>query len=213
MYHGTYRQFHYDELFQHRDLDIVSNAFCRRRDRRKHIFACNNAYQQRKNTHIFKIFLSMGKEHQYISHLVWTGNRGEGTSGYRSYDRTYTISVTNKPDFHGSADPMFRGDPAKHNPEDLLVMAISSCHLLWYLHLCADNGIVVTSYEDDAIGSMAEDAIRGGFFTGVTLNIKVTITDASKKEIAEKLHHDANKLCFIANSVNFPIKHSVTIGV
>jgi len=153
----------------------------------------------------------MGKEHQYVAHLVWTGNKGEGTSTYRSYDRVYTMSVKNKPDFHGSADPMFRGDPAKHNPEDLLVMALSSCHLLSYLHVCADNGIVVTSYEDDATGIMAEDAVRGGFFTKVTLNITVTITDVSKKELAEKLHHDANKLCFISNSVNFPVKHNVTI--
>src|SRR6476619_3976513 len=103
----------------------------------------------------------MGTQHQYPIRLVWTGNKGEGTSTYRSYDRSYTIAVKNKPDFYGSSDPMFRGDPAKHNPENLLVMSLSSCHLLWYLHLCANNGIVVTSYEDEAVGVMAEDAVRG----------------------------------------------------
>jgi len=153
----------------------------------------------------------MGKAHQYALHLVWTGNKGEGTSTYRSYHRSYTISVKNKPDFFGSSDPMFRGDASKYNPEDLLVMALSSCHVLSYLHLCADNGIVVTSYEDDATGIMTEDAVRGGFFTEVTLNITVKITDASKKDLAVKLHDDANKLCFVANSVNFPVKHNVTI--
>jgi organic hydroperoxide reductase OsmC/OhrA len=153
----------------------------------------------------------MGKAHQYAMRLVWTGNKGEGTSTYRSYERSYTISAKNKPDFLGSSDVMFRGDATKYNPEDLLVMALSSCHLLSYLHLCADNGIVVTSYEDDAVGVMTEDAARGGFFTEVTLNITMKITDDSKKELATKLHHNANKLCFIANSVNFPVKHIIEI--
>jgi organic hydroperoxide reductase OsmC/OhrA len=154
----------------------------------------------------------MGKEHQYVMHLVWTGNKGEGTSTYRSYDRSYTISVKNKPDFYGSSDAVFRGDATKYNPEDLLVMALSSCHMLSYLHLCADNGIVVTSYEDDATGIMTEDAVRGGFFTDVTLSITMKLADASKKELAMKLHHDANNLCFIANSINFPVRHIVTIN-
>ena len=154
----------------------------------------------------------MGKSHQYAMRLVWTGNKGEGTSTYRSYDRSYTISVKNKPDFYGSSDPIFRGDPGKYNPEELLVMALSSCHVLAYLHLCADNGIVVTSYEDDAIGVLVEDAARGGFFTEVILNINMKITDVSKKERALELHQDANKLCFIANSVNFPVKHNVEIS-
>jgi organic hydroperoxide reductase OsmC/OhrA len=153
----------------------------------------------------------MSKTHQYQMHLVWTGNKGEGTATYRSYERSYTISMANKVDFFGSSDPMFRGDASKHNPEDLLIMALSSCHLLSYLHLCATNGIVLTSYDDDATGTMTEDAVKGGFFTDVTLNIKMNITDASKKELALSLHHDANKLCFIANSVNFPVLHNVTI--
>ena len=143
--------------------------------------------------------------------LIWTGNKGEGTSTYRAYDRSYTVSINNKADLQGSADPMFRGDAAKHNPEELLVAALSSCHLLSYLHLCAVNDIVVINYEDDARGTMTEDAVRGGFFTEVMLNITVTITDILKKEKAIELHHDANNLCFIANSVNFPVKHNVTI--
>ena len=153
----------------------------------------------------------MSKSHQYAMHLSWTGNRGEGTSTYRAYDRSYAISINNKADLQGSADPMFRGDATKHNPEELLVAALSSCHLLSYLHLCAVNDIVVSKYEDDAKGTITEDAVRGGFFTEVVLNITITITDISKKEKAIELHHDANNLCFIANSVNFPVKHNVTI--
>lgn len=153
----------------------------------------------------------MGKSHQYAMHLVWTGNKGEGTSTYRSYDRSYTISINNKADFFGTADPVFRGDATKHNPEELLVMSLSSCHLLSYLHLCAVNGIVLTEYEDDARGTMIEDEVKGGYFTEVNLNITMKITDPSKKEKAEELHHKANKLCFIANSVNFPVSHHVVI--
>ena len=154
----------------------------------------------------------MSKSHQYAMHLVWTGNKGEGTSTYRSYDRSYTISIHNKGDFFGTADPVFRGDATKHNPEELLVMSLSSCHLLSYLHLCAVNGIVLTEYEDEAKGTMVEDEVKGGYFTEVTLNITMKITDLSKKEKAAELHHQANKLCFIANSVNFPVKHNVIIN-
>ena len=153
----------------------------------------------------------MNKLHHYAMQLVWTGNRGEGTATYRSYDRSYTISIKNKADFFGTSDAVFRGDPTKHNPEELLVMALSSCHLLSYLHLCAVNGIVLTDYVDEAKGTMEEDAVKGGYFTDVTLNITMKITDITKKEIAEKLHHQANKLCFIANSVNFPVNHNVVI--
>ncbi|HUQ65309.1 MAG TPA: OsmC family protein [Flavitalea sp.] len=153
----------------------------------------------------------MSKAHGYALRLVWTGNKGEGTATYRSYDRSYTISMNNKADVFGSSDPVYRGDATRHNPEDMLVMALSSCHLLSYLHLCASNGIVLTKYEDNATGIMTEDASKGGYFTEVTLNIKIHITDGSKRQQALALHHDANKLCFIANSVNFPVLHNVTI--
>ncbi len=153
----------------------------------------------------------MNKSHRYAMRLVWTGNRGEGTATYRSYDRSYTISVTNKADFYGTADPIFRGDPTKYNPEELLVMALSSCHLLSYLHVCAVNGIVLTDYSDDAKGTMEEDEVKGGYFKEVTLNITMKIMDITKKELAEELHHQANKLCFIANSVNFQVGHHITI--
>jgi len=152
----------------------------------------------------------MGKLHHYKTTIQWTGNRGEGTSGYRNYDRAHTISVENKAVINGSSDPAFMGDASRHNPEDLLLASLSSCHMLWYLHLCADNGIIVTAYTDNATGIMEENE-QGGRFTEVTLHPLVMIKDASMIEKARELHAAANKKCFIANSCNFPVKHEASI--
>lgn len=148
----------------------------------------------------------MGKEHHYKTNIEWTGNNGEGTSGYRSYERSHRIWVAGKLPIEASSDPAFRGDGTKYNPEDLLLASVSSCHMLWYLHLCADNGIVVTAYKDEATGLMIESP-DGGKFTEITLHPVVTITDRSKIEKANELHRLANKYCFVANSLNFPVKH------
>lgn len=148
----------------------------------------------------------MNKEHHYAVNVTWTGNRGSGTSGYTGYDRNHTISIKNKPDILGSADAPFRGDTTRHNPEDMLLTALSTCHMLWYLHLCADAGIIVTGYTDHATGTMLQLPTGGGHFAEVTLHPLVTITDASKTEQAIALHEKAHEKCFIANSVNFPVK-------
>ena len=145
------------------------------------------------------------KEHSYCINLQWTGNLGEGTTNYRAYERTYQIEVSGKPVILGSSDPVFRGDATKYNPEELLVAAISSCHLLWYLHLCADAGIVVIDYSDSPIGKMNETQNGSGRFTEVILKPEVTITTESSLERATQIHHKVHKFCFIANSVNFPI--------
>lgn len=145
------------------------------------------------------------KEHSYYLNLQWTGNRGEGTTNYRAYDRAYQIEASGKPIIFGSSDPAFRGDKNKYNPEELLVAAISSCHLLWYLHLCADAGVVVIDYSDRPLGKMSETQNGGGKFTEVILKPQVTIATESSKDRATQLHHKAHEFCFIANSVNFPI--------
>ena len=155
----------------------------------------------------------MAKEHHYKAHIMWTGNRGEGTKDYQSYDRNYTISIENKPDIAGSADTPFRGDGTKYNPEDFLLSSLSTCHMLWFLHFCADNKIVVTDYIDNPIGTMIENTGGGGHFTEVTLQPVVTISDASQIELANSLHSMANKKCFIANSCNFPVKHKPTCQI
>jgi len=152
----------------------------------------------------------MSKEHHYKATVVWTGNKGQGTADYKSYDRNYTISLENKPDIQGSADMPFRGDGTKPNPEDLFLSSLSICHMLWFLHFCADNGIVVTDYKDNAIGTMIENAGGGGRFIEATLQPVVTITDKTKIDKANSLHAEANKKCFIANSCNFPVKHNPT---
>lgn len=142
-------------------------------------------------------------EHHYKVQVEWTGNRGSGTSGYRDYDRNHVISTTGKPAIPGSSDPAFRGDAARWNPEDLLVASASACHKLWYLHLCAEAGIVVTAYVDEAEGTMQEDA-SSGQFERIVLRPRVTIA-AGDHELALQLHHAAHDKCYIANSVNFPI--------
>lgn len=149
----------------------------------------------------------MAKTHEYQTNLVWTGNKGSGTMDYRSYDRSYVISMEHKNDIHGSSDSAFMGDKTKHNPEDLLVSSLSSCHMLWYLHLCSQNDIIVLDYKDNAVGKMIENADGSGYFTEVILNPIVTISDESAVSKANALHEQANKMCFIANSCNFPIRH------
>jgi organic hydroperoxide reductase OsmC/OhrA len=146
-----------------------------------------------------------GKTYTYSTHVEWTGNRGTGTSGYSAYGREHIIRMDGKPDIKGSADQAFRGNADRHNPEDMLVAAVSTCHMLWYLHLAAEAKIVVTGYTDAARGTMAEDKERGGYFTEIVLRPLVTISagDAAR---AEHLHEAAHKKCYIANSVNFPVR-------
>ncbi len=147
----------------------------------------------------------MSREHSYSVNVRWTGNTGAGTSGFRNYKRDHEISAPGKPPIPASSDPAFRGDKARYNPEELLVASLSACHMLWYLHLCADVGIVVTEYHDDASGAMAETKDGGGHFTQVTLRPVVKVAGQVDPELARRLHEQAHHLCFIANSVNFPV--------
>ena len=149
----------------------------------------------------------MKGQHQYKLKIKWTGNNGSGTSGYREYDRSHSILVEHKVEIHGSSDPAFLGDKSKHNPEELLVASIASCHMLWYLHLCAEAGIIIVDYIDNATGIMLETPDGGGRFTEVTLHPVVKVKEISMIEKANELHDRAHELCFIANSVNFPVRH------
>ena len=154
-------------------------------------------------------FPPMAREHNYSVNVIWTGNTGTGTSGYQAYKRDHEIKAPGRPPIPGSSDPKFRGDSARYNPEELLVAALSTCHMLWYLHLCADAGVVVVSYEDQAEGTMRETADGGGRFINVTLRPHAIVKGSVAQ--AEALHQRAHELCFIANSVNFPVEHkSVT---
>ena len=151
------------------------------------------------------------RTHRYAITLRWTGNRGEGTRDYRAYSRDYDILADGKPPIAGSADPHFRGDAARWDPEELLVASLSACHQLWYLHLCAVNGIVVSAYEDRAEGYMDVTADGAGQFARVVLRPKVTIA-AGDPERAMSLHGEAARLCFIARSVNFEVAHAATVN-
>ena len=161
----------------------------------------------------------VAKIHRYRVTVTWTGNSGQGTAGYWSYNRNHMVTASEAdegqqpggygvpPPIAGSSEPAFRGDPECWNPEQLLTGALSQCHMLWYLHLCAAAGVVTTGYSDDAVGTMAEDADGGGRFTEVVLRPHVTVSSRDMIAKAAGLHRDAHEKCFIARSVAFPVRH------
>ena len=153
----------------------------------------------------------MVRQHTYAVTTTWTGNRGSGTSGYRDYERSFEMAAPNKPPILGSSDPAFRGDPRRWNAEELLVASLSSCHQLWYLHLCAEAGVVVLEYADDAFGVMEESSDGGGEFVSVTLRPRVSISPCCNADEAQALHEAAHGKCFIARSVHFPVNCEATI--
>ena len=148
----------------------------------------------------------MSKTHDYELNVTWTGNTGTGTSGYREFERSHTISADGKPVILGTADPAFRGVPERWNPEELLVASLSQCHMLWFLALCAQEGIVVTDYTDHQSGTMVETPDGGGHFSEVVLRPRARIADPQHIDRALALHDRAHDLCFIANSVNFELR-------
>lgn len=150
------------------------------------------------------------KTHQYLTNILWSGNKGEGTSGYRAYSRNFDIQSKGKNIIFASSDPNFLGDPQRYNPEEMLVASLSGCHMLWYLHLCAEAGVIVLDYSDEASGVMEESPQNGGHFREVTLNPIVKISSDSDINKAILLHTKAHQMCFIANSVNFTVKHNPT---
>lgn len=155
----------------------------------------------------------MNESHEYKATIKWTGNKGTGTDNYRNYSRNHQIIIENKLNISASSDSKFLGDKTKHNPEDLLISSISSCHMLWYLHLCSEAGVIVINYIDNATGTMVESSQSGGQFTEVILNPVVTVTEANMVNRAIELHKKANKLCFISNSVNFPVRHNCKVKI
>jgi organic hydroperoxide reductase OsmC/OhrA len=152
-------------------------------------------------------------QHTYELTVRWTGNTGEGTRSYRGYDRTHEVEAEGGLVLPGSSDPAFRGDPGRWNPEQLFVASLSQCHLLWYLHLCSVNGVVVVSYEDRPRGVLELDDSGGGRFSSVVLRPAVAVTEESMVERATALHRDAHARCFIANSVSVPVTHEPTTAV
>ncbi|QDY76470.1 OsmC family protein [Streptomyces qinzhouensis] len=156
----------------------------------------------------------MSATHTYDVAVRWTGNLGTGTDSYRSYGRTHDVLGEGKPTIAASADPAFRGDPDRWNPEELLVASVAQCHMLWYLHFCSTEGVTVVSYEDRARAVMTmDDSGGGGRITEVVLRPEVTVADASTAEKARALHGKVPAVCFIARSVNFPVHHDPVIRI
>ncbi len=154
----------------------------------------------------------MARTHDYHARLTWTGAAQGATASYEGYSREYAVAIDGKPTLRGSADAQFRGDAALHNPEDLLVAALSSCHLLSYLALAARHGVHVVAYEDDASGTMRFEG-GGGHFTEVVLRPRVTVTEGTDEALVARLHDVAHEQCFIAASMNFPVRHEATTVV
>lgn len=153
----------------------------------------------------------MSKQHHYKLTVTWTGNKGVGTKDYTSYDRSHTIEVPGKKKLLASSDTAFKGDAKKHNPEDLLLASLSACHMLWYLHLCADENIIVLEYVDEAEGKMIQTSNGAGYFTEAVLKPTVVVAESWMVRKAIDLHKKANQMCFIANSVKFEVYHKAHV--
>ena len=146
------------------------------------------------------------KQHTYRTEVDWPAHDGQGTKSYTSYSRDHGITADGKPPIPGSSDPSFRGDPSRYNPEELLVASLSSCHMLWYLHLCAVNGVSVLEYRDRAFGFMNENPDGSGEFVRVVLRPRIKIAPGDDRSKALALHQEAHRFCFVARSVNFPVE-------
>jgi organic hydroperoxide reductase OsmC/OhrA len=147
----------------------------------------------------------MSKRHAYVVEVAWQDLSGQGTRSYASYTRDHVIVAAGKPEIAASSDPSFRGDARRYNPEELLLASLASCHMLWYLHLCAVNEISVLEYRDEALGVMHETEDGSGAFTSATLRPRVQIAVGADPALAMALHEQAHERCFIARSVNFPV--------
>ena len=148
--------------------------------------------------------------HEYPSRVIWTGNRGDGNATYLGYDRSWNVAIPGKPVVHCSNDPVLGGDPGLMNPEDMLITALSACHMLWFLHLASDAGIVVSAYEDAAVGFGEVGRGGAGRFTAAELRPTITVAPGTDTAAADAIHRRIHEVCFIARSVNFPVRFAPT---
>ena len=159
----------------------------------------------------------MASAHQFETTVTWTGNQGTGTSTYRAYSRNYEVMGDGKSaTIAGSSAPAFRGDKSRYNPEDLVVASLSACHMLWVLHLCAEAKITVVEYVDTASGTMVLNPDGSGQFSEVVLRPRITVMEAGREGDVAAINERAHQLCFIARSVNFPVRHEpmvLTAGI
>jgi organic hydroperoxide reductase OsmC/OhrA len=149
----------------------------------------------------------MSHAHDFDAKVVWTGNQGTGNANYKGYARTWEVRTPGKPVIKCSNDPLLGGDPRLHNPEDMLIAALSACHMLWYLHLAHEAGVVVLGYEDDPVGHGESEASGAGRFVSAELRPRITVAAGTDLARAEAVHHEIGKVCFIARSVAFPVSH------
>jgi len=147
----------------------------------------------------------MTSHSEFNSRIQWTGNTGTGTSSYQGYLRTWDIAVPGKPIVHCSNDPHLGGDPSLMNPEDLLLSAVSACHMLWYLHFASENNVVVESYIDKPKGLGETERSGRGRFLSIELSPSITLANDADLQLAESLHERVHDYCFIARSLSCPV--------
>lgn len=147
------------------------------------------------------------KKHDFQCKIDWCGNLGTGTSAYHEYSRDHLLNQDHKySSIQCSSDPIFRGDKTKYNPEEFFIASVASCHMLWYLHLCADRGVVVIDYQDEVSAELILNEDGSGKINNIVLKPQIKITNAKDIELAQSLHHEAHRFCFIAASVNCNIE-------
>jgi len=152
------------------------------------------------------------KQHDFNSLIEWTGNRGKGTQSYHGYDRTWRIQTPGKPEIHCSNDPLLGGDPTLHNPEDLLLSAVSACHMLWFLHLASSAKLVVSAYRDSPLGHGESEPNGAGRFKSITLRPHISLEYSIDQVKADAIHDEIHQYCFIARSLNCPVRIKATYG-
>lgn len=152
-------------------------------------------------------------EHDYTARVVWTGNRGQGTASYKAYDRNWNVETPGKPVIHCSNDPLLGGDPGLHNPEDMLIAALSACHMLWFLHLASNAGVAVQAYLDDPLAVGETDADGASRFLRATLRPQITVPGGTDLAMVDGLHAEVHKYCFIARSLAFPVGYAARYRV
>lgn len=149
----------------------------------------------------------MSNRHTFEAHLSWTKPDEASSNRKRIYGKTHLMQINGKQDLTISAAKAFKGDPALHNPEDQLLSSIMSCHMMSFLYVCSQHNMEVFSYKDKATAILETYEDGSGKIVSVSLFPQVIIADHNQIELANALHVKANKLCFIANSCNFPVQH------
>ena len=144
---------------------------------------------------------------EYRATVEWTG---EGDFAANRYSRAHVWRFDGGAEVPASSSPQVvpvpLSNPAGVDPEEALIASASACHMLWFLHLARDAGLVVTRYSDEAVGAMGKDERGRTAFTRIALRPSIEFAgEAPDAEALARLHHAAHEACFIANTLRCEI--------